>query len=64
MYNKHDILLSDDVFTDWKAHYSEVFSRQNLMIHHRLHELPHFRTENLVQLIDRIPEDRYDLVRM
>ncbi len=64
MYNKHDILLSDDVFTDWKAHYSEVFSRQNLLIHHRLHELPHFRTENLVQLIDRIPDDRYDLVRM
>ncbi|MEM8648928.1 MAG: transcriptional regulator [Pseudomonadota bacterium] len=64
MHHDRDLLLRSDILTNWQDHYSEVFSEHTLILQHRLQDLPHFRRENLIALIEKAPDDVYDLVRM
>lgn len=57
------LALEHDLIEDWKAHYAEVFGRQSLVLHHRLHELPLFERDTLAQLIETVPSEHYDFVR-
>lgn len=63
MYQDPELLLREDIFTEWKEEYSDLFSKHTLLLQHRMHELPHFRRENLASLIEKAPSAVGDLVR-
>lgn len=63
MYQDPELLLNEDIFTEWKEEHSALFSKHVLVLQHRLHELPHFKRENLINLIENAPRSVIDLVR-
>lgn len=56
--------MQQEIITDWKPEYASLYSKEMLLLHHRLHESELFSRETLGELIDRYPEEHYGLNTM
>ncbi|MCF6320626.1 MAG: hypothetical protein L3J32_02515 [Rhizobiaceae bacterium] len=56
--------MENSVIADWEPRYAENFSKENLLLHHRLNETGLFTREALAELIDKCPAQNYNLNTM
>ncbi len=56
--------MEKPILTDWKADYAEIFSKENLLLHHRLRDSGLFTKAAIAELIDKCPSSSYHLNTM
>lgn len=56
--------MKQSIIADWKQQYAGVFSKENLMLHHRLKDSGLFSREALAELIDKCDPSDYNLHTM
>lgn len=56
--------MNSSIISDWENNYSNVFGKKPLLLHHRLKETGLFEREYLADLIDRCPEENYNINTM
>ena len=56
--------MNQSIIADWKPEYAETFGSQQLLLHHRLSETGLFTKDALAKLIDRYPDELYNLSTM
>ena len=52
------------IISDWQAENAELFGKRDLMLHHRLNETGLFTREALAELINKYPNEMYNLSTM
>ncbi len=56
--------MTQKIIADWKPEYAATFGANQLLLHHRLSETGLFTKEALAKLIDRYPDELYNLSTM
>ncbi len=56
--------MEKSLITDWQPQYAENFSKENLLLHHRLNDSGLFTHEALAEYIDKCPPQNYNLNTM
>lgn len=56
--------MNNEIISDWKPEYAETYGQENLLLHHRLNETGLFTREALAEVIDRYPNELYNLNTM
>ncbi len=56
--------MNKSIITDWQPEYAKIFSKQSLLLHHRLKETGLFERDYLAGLIERCPESNYNINTM
>jgi len=56
--------MNQPIIADWKPEYAETFGTKQLLLHHRLSETGLFTKDALAKLIDRYPDELYNLSTM
>lgn len=56
--------MEQTIISNWQPEYAGLFSKQDLVLQHRLHETGLFTREALCNLIERYPEHLYNLNTM
>lgn len=56
--------MEKQVISDWKPEFADTFSRESLLLNHRLKETGLFDKDNLGKLIDACPPEFYNLTTM
>ena len=57
-------MMTDRIVTGWKPHFAKLWSRETLVMEHRLHESPLFSEEAIASLIEQTPPEHYNLATM
>ena len=55
---------ANSILTDWKDHYSSLFSRHSLNLGHNLHQSDLFSDEALIALLENAPRGNYNVTTM
>lgn len=56
--------MDKKIISDWKPEYAGIYGKENLLLHHRLSETGLFMKEALAEMIDRYPNELYNLTTM